>query len=111
MIHPVPGMAFVVEETVDVIGQASKLKEMGFTQSEAHEQRSGVTGVVFAINDSPRKCMKCGECEMQTLGIKVGDRVVYSKFVAEQVHIAAEDGKPVERLKSVPLDAILAVLK
>lgn len=110
MIHPVKGMCFIIEDVQDAIAGASKLKESGFVQSDTHEQRSGVSGVVFAVNDSPKKCMSCGKCEMEPVGIKVGDRVLFSKFVAEQVSVKDDQGQEIKRLKSVPLDAVLAIL-
>lgn len=108
MIHPVPGMAFIIEDKQDVMEGAAKLKEMGFSQSEAHERNVGVSGVIYAVNESV-KCSSCG-AKQGKVGFKKGHRVLYSKFIAEQIICKDDEGKDIERLRSVPVDGILAII-
>lgn len=109
MIDPVKGMAFVIEDVQDAVTGHAALKDLGFTSS--NEMKAGVTGVVYAVNDAPKKCESCGQHAVEPIGLKTGDRIVFSKFVAEQIILNDENGKPIERLKSVPIDAILAILR
>lgn len=101
MIKPALGYAFIIEDTKEL--QDSTLKEQGFVLSE--EKPAGSTGVVYAINDSINKCKKCGEGVFITQ-FKKGDRVIFSKFVAEQIDLQADD-IPKGRLRAVPSDMIL----
>ena len=107
MIHPVPGMAFIIEDVADDLN-GTKLKEMGFTQSEAHERNVGISGTIYAVNES-QKCATCGD-KQNKVGFKPGHKVLYSKFIAEQIIAKDDNGKEIKNLRSVPVDGILAFL-
>lgn len=108
MITPVPGMCFVIESVDELLAKDSKLKEIGFQQSEAHQRNIGVQGTIYAVNES-NKCPACGG-KRSVVGFKPGDKVLYSKFIAEQISIKDEQGKEIKNLRSVPVDGILAII-
>ena len=83
-------------------------------KEEEHETASGFlvgqeglpvtgSGIVHAL---PKKATE-PELEHILESLKVGDRILFSKFSAEDVQLF-EDGKRIERLKSVHLSSIHA---
>lgn len=105
MIQPTSGMSFILEDKQQAVKEGSSLAGMGFEATT--DRLAGVTGVIYAIN-TEKDCPKCGH-SYDHLNLKAGDRVIYSKFVAEQIEYEAED-IPKGRLRSVPVDAILATI-
>lgn len=91
-VEPVKGMCLVVEDKQDALSGASALKASGFT--DVSERSTGVTGRVYAVGENEH-------------GLKAGDHVIYSKFVAEQILLKDESGNEIEGLKSVPTDAVI----
>jgi hypothetical protein len=99
MIVPAPGYVFIIEDEND--GLTKTAKELGIVSAE--KRLAGTTGVLYSINDV-KKCPQCGfgeEC-----GFKVGDRVIYSKFVSEQIDLIADD-IPRGRLRALPVESLL----
>ena len=99
MIRPAAGFAFVIEDENDGLTQAAK--DLGLIS--AQKKLAGTTGVLYAINDVT-KCPKCGEGGDS--GFRVGEKVIYSKFVAEQIDIVADD-IPRGRLRALPIESLL----
>ena len=105
MISPTAGLSFIVEDKQEAVKQGSSLAGMGFEATT--DRLAAQTGIIYAIN-SEKDCPKCNH-HYDHLNLKKGDRVIYSKFVAEQIDYEAED-IPKGRLRAVPVDSILATL-
>lgn len=101
MITPLHGYTLIIEDRTDSLASHGKLKESGFVNP--NEKNIGVTGVVYATSPYEWKCDQCGRMQ-NCAPVKEGDKVVFSKFVAEHL----DDVK--ERLRSVPTDAILGII-
>lgn len=99
MITPASGYAFVIEDEND--GLTEGARALGLVSAE--RRLAGTTGVLYSINDT-KKCPQCGFGEDS--GFKIGDRVIYSKFVAEQIDLIADD-VPRGRLRALPVDSLL----
>jgi hypothetical protein len=95
MLRPSKGMALVIEDSKEIVAEGSKLKEMGFQSTE--EKGAGVTGTILSVAEND-------------IGAKEGDRVIFSKFVAEHLDGVQDGGKEVERLRVIPIDCILAFI-
>lgn len=108
MIHPVPGMAFVIEEKQQAVAKESALAKAGFSESEAHQRNVGVMGTIYAVNESDL-CGGCGR-KCKKVGFRPGQMVIYSKFIAEQIELKQDDGTPIKDLRSVPVNGILATI-
>lgn len=109
MITPVPGMCFVIEDKRNDLAGRETLKEMGFVQSQAHVQRSGATGTILAVNEETL-CPACGS-KRSSVGFKPGDRIVFSRYIADQIDMKDENGERIENLLSVPCDGILGFIR
>lgn len=108
MIDPVPGMAFVIEDKQEVVAKDSALGKVGFSESEAHQRNVGVMGTIYAVNES-HLCGACGK-KCKAVGFKPGQKVLYSKFIAEQIEYKDEAGNQIKDLRSVPVNGILAIV-
>lgn len=92
MLTPVKGMCFVIEDQLDF----SSAEEAGIIIPEIAKKNMGVSGRIYSVGENGH-------------GFTEGDRVVFSKFIAEQIHYE-HDGELVERLVAVPIDAILGTI-
>jgi hypothetical protein len=92
MIRPVPGITFIIEDVED--GLTQEARDMGLVS--ATQRNVGVTGKVYATNDEE--------------AFPVGCRVIFSKFVAEQICIKDAEGHDIKNLRSVPTEAILGFI-
>lgn len=90
MIVPLNNHVYLIEETESMSASGIYF---------ANEQRKGCVGVIYAINED-------NEYEL-----KVGDRVLFSRYTAEDVELRDEDNKPIKNLKSCHLDSLSAVLR
>ena len=104
MILPTKEFVFVIEDKLSDVKEGSELQQIGFV---AGEKNAGTSGVVKAVPSSLWYMFRRGG---NKFGIKEGDRVVFSKFAAEQLDLY-EDGKLVENLLAVPLDAVLGFIQ
>lgn len=97
-MKPSPGIAFIIED------EKADRTSSGLYLS--HQNKSaGAMGVIYAIDGS----VICPHCQKwcKREDVKPGDRVLYSRFVAEHVEYR-ESGMKEGRLFAVPVDAILA---
>ena len=85
---PLNGQAFIIEE-VKTEGKHGIILP--------NEKKVGSMGTIFAIEDN--------EC-----GLKKGDRVIFSKFVFEDIHVPDEKGEPIPHMKYGPYVEIPAKL-
>jgi GTPase Era involved in 16S rRNA processing len=93
MIKPSPNMAFIIEDNADTSGKYNSAKKAGLIIAEnAENQLSGTTGIIYAVDKNDH--------------FKKGDRVIYSRFVAERVEVNEKDIPP-GRLRAVPIDCLL----
>ncbi len=98
MLEPSPSMCFIIQEEKD------KVSESGIIIS-SNDKRKACHGVIYALNST----VVCPHCIQQfdRKDLKVGDRVLFSRYVAEQIEYE-EDGLKGKILYSVPLDSVLA---
>lgn len=100
-LSPTQGLAFIIEdkkETTTKSGIVLALKN----------DNVGAMGRIHSINPVSY-CPHCSK-EYKRDDLKVGDHVVYSKFVAEHVEIQEVEKEHGGRLFSCPIDSILAVI-
>lgn len=83
-----------INDTAYVIEEAETVTKSGIVL--ATEQRKGCIGTIYAISDNE-------------IGLKAGDRVIFSKFAVEDVELKDEKG-PIKNLKSLKIDSISAIL-
>ena len=94
---PLNNFAFFIEDK-----EEERETKSGFIVGQEGLPVTG-SGVIYALPD------KATEPELVHIlqSLKVGDRILFSKFAAEEVNIF-EDGKKIERLKSIHLSSIHA---
>lgn len=99
-MKPSPSYALIIEDI--------KQDQTSFGLVLSHQTKYvNSVGTVYAIDG---KC-PCPHCHAQFTrdDIKEGDRVIYSKFIAENIDYKTPD-MPEGRLMAVPIDAILAII-
>lgn len=98
MLYPSPSMCFIIEEEKERSTQGGILLEHGNKGKSSH-------GTIYSINAS----VACPHCTQyfDRKDLSVGDRVIYSRYVAEQIDHDG-DGLKGKRLFAVPLDSVLA---
>lgn len=89
MIEPLNNNVYLIEES-------ENQSASGIVFS--NEQRKGCIGVIYAIAENE-------------LGLKKGDRVIFSRYTAEDVELKDEEGKPIKNLKSCQIDSLSAVFR
>lgn len=100
MLSPNTSMCFVVQEMQEEVSASGIVIHTG-------GKRKAGTGVIYAINTT----VTCPHCIQQydRKDLKVGDKVLFSKYVSEQVELDGDlKGKIVY---SIPVDSILAKLE
>lgn len=91
-ITPARGQAFVIEDAEDF----SAFKKAGLQIPDEAKKGVGTTGVVHAVE----------ECQF-----KAGDRVIFDKFIAQDIYLRDESGNEIERLRCLPIDCILGTIE
>lgn len=109
-MKPAPGYTLITEDKKESIKEGSKLKDIGF---QMDEKNAGVTGVVISSGRQEgilyRFYTLLFARNVRPLYSK-GQRVVFSKFIAEHLDDVEVNGERLERLRSVPTEAILATI-
>lgn len=96
MLIPSPSMCFIIQdEKEDVSASGIVLNHQN--------KRKASHGTIYALNTT----VTCPHCTQQfdRKDLKEGDRVLFSRYIAEQVEI---DDMKDKAIFSLPLDAILA---
>jgi len=98
MLLPSPSMCFIVQE------EKESVSESGLVLAHQNKRKAS-HGVIHSINAEVH-CPHCSE-KFNRKDLKEGDRVIFSRYVAEQIEYDG-DGLKGKVLFSVPLDAVLA---
>lgn len=96
MLIPSPSMVFVIQD------EKEAQTETGILLAERNKRKAN-HGTIYSIN-ADQVCPHCTEHFKRT-DLKNGDRVLFSRYVAEQIEVDELKGKIVF---SIPIDAILA---
>lgn len=104
-IIPAKGQAFVIEDSEDF----SAFAKAGLQIPDEAKRGVGTTGVVYAIEKFDGAVI--GNTIIPPVQFKVGDRVIFDKFIAQDIYIRDESGKEVERLRCLPIDCILGTIE
>lgn len=91
-IIPAQGQAFVIEDSEDF----SAYEKAGLDIPDEAKKGVGTTGTVYAIEG--------------TAPFKPGERVIFDRFIAQDIYIRDEHGKEIERLRCLPIDCILGTI-
>jgi len=74
----------------------------------------GSTGVILSVNNVQQGLLPRLRhwlfADLRFNRYKVGQNVIYDKFVASDIYYRKKDGEEIKRLKSVPCDCILGLL-
>ena len=100
MISPSPGYSIIIEEMEENVSKS------GLILHADGERGKGIIGTILEINQTSL-CNECGG-KRDRLPLKKGDRVIYSKFAAEQLELKDEEGKRIKNIRAVHCDSILA---
>lgn len=97
MLYPSPSMCFIIQEEKEAVS-ASGIVLTGNKKKASH-------GTIHSLNST----VVCPHCIQQfdRKDLAVGDRVLFSRHVAEQIEIT-EDGLKGKVVWAVPLDSVLA---
>jgi len=106
-IEPAAGTVFVVEDEEDF----SSYKKIGLDMPTDAKKGVGSTGVVYKVTHGQEGFLPRFRhwlfADMITQRWKVGDRVIFDKFVASDIYLRDENGEEIKRLKTTPIDCIL----
>lgn len=109
-ISPASGQAFVIEDVEDF----SSFEKAGLVIPEEAKKGVGTTGVIHAIHRpqigffSWLKRLMFGD--VFSRDYREGDRVIFDRFIANDIYIRDELGKEIPRLRCVPIDCILGLI-
>ena len=111
-IRPSKGFAFIEEDTQDPLREGSSLKDSGFELTDNHNV--GVYGDVIAVNNSSGGFIyelwsKMFGRDLRTI-FRIGQKVIFSKFVAERIYLEDDDGKEMTNIRCVPTEMILGII-
>lgn len=98
MLYPSPSMCFILEEEKASQSTSGILLQHNRSGKSSH-------GVIYSIN-AEVVCPHCVQ-KFDRKDLSVGDRVIYSRYVAEQIEHDEGDLKG-KIVYAVPLDSILA---
>lgn len=98
MLEPSPSMCFIIQDTKE------KESSSGFILSVDDKRKHG-QGTIYSLN-SEVVCPHCVE-KFNRKDLAVGDKVMFSKYVAEQIEYDG-DGLKGKVVFAVPIDSILA---
>lgn len=93
-IRPAKGQAFVQEDSEDF----SAHEKAGLVIPEDAKKGVGTTGTVYAIAGKRPP-------------FKVGQRVIFDRFIANDIYLRDETGKEIPKLRCLPIDCILGVIE
>jgi co-chaperonin GroES (HSP10) len=98
MLMPSPSMAFIIQD------EKESQTQSGIVIATDNKRKPG-QGTIYSINAT----VVCPHCTQQfdRKDLAVGDKVLFSRYVAEQVEYDG-DGLKGKVVYSVPLDSILA---
>lgn len=98
MLIPSPSMAFIIQDEKDAQTASGIILHTG-------DKRKPGQGTIHSINCS----VVCPHCIQQfdRKDLKVGDKVLFSRYVAEQIEYDG-DGLKGKVVYSTPIDSILA---
>lgn len=98
MLQPSPSMCFIIQEVKEQVSTS------GIILNTGDKRKSGI-GVIYSLNNS----VVCPHCiqHFDRKDLDVGDRVIFSKYVAEQIEYDGE-GLKGKIVFAVPLDSVLA---
>ncbi len=91
-ITPAKGQAFVIEDSEDF----SAHEKSGLIIPDEAQKGVGTTGVIHSISGK---------------AFKPGDRVIFDRFIAQDIYIRDESGKEIPRLRCLPIDCILGTIE
>lgn len=96
MIEPSPSMCFIIQD------EKEETSASGIFLNHQNKRKAS-HGIIYALNTQ----VVCPHCIQQfdRKDLSVGDKVLFSRYIAEQIEIDELKGKIVF---SLPLDAILA---
>jgi hypothetical protein len=109
-ITPARGQAFVQEDSEDF----SAYEKMGLEMPEEAKKGVGTTGVILEITHDQEGLFPYLRhllfAERVPTRFKVGQRVVFDRFIAQDIYLRDESGQEVPRLRCLPIDCILGSL-
>lgn len=110
-IRPAIGQAFILEDAEDF----SAFEKAGLEIPEEAMKGVGTTGVIWSITHDQEglfpRLRHWLFAERIGTRFEVGDRVVFDKFIAQDIYIRDEDGKEIPRLRCLPIDCILGLIE
>lgn len=106
-IIPAKGQCFVQEDSEDF----SAFKKAGLDIPEEAQKGVGTTGVIYAITYEQEGFFQWLRhwlfAERILMRYRVGQHVVFDRFIANDIYIRDEKGDEVQRLRCLPIDCIL----
>lgn len=91
-IRPAIGQAFVIEDSEDF----SAYEKAGLQIPDEARKGVGTTGKVYAIQADAQ--------------FKEGERVIFDKFIAQDITLRDQNGMEIPRLRCLPIDCILGTI-
>lgn len=111
MILPARGQAFIIEDSEDY----SAVRKIGLDIPQEAQKGVGTTGVILAITYEQKglfeKIRNWVFADRILTKFKVGDRVIFDRFIAQDIYLRDEEGKEIERLRCIPIDCILGAIE
>ena len=106
-IQPSNGTAFIIEDSEDF----SSYEKMGLEIPEDAKKGVGSTGIIYAVTHDQEgifpRLRHWLFAERINQRWKVGQRVIFDKFVANDIYLRDEEGNEIKKLRSIPNDCIL----
>lgn len=110
-ILPAVGQAFVQEDSEDF----SAHKAAGLAIPDEAQKGVGTTGVVLEITHEQQGFFPLLRhwlfAERITTRFQPGQRVIFDKFIAQDIYIRDEKGNEIPRLRCLPIDCILGSIE
>lgn len=91
-IIPAKGQAFITEDSEDF----TAYEKAGLDIPEEAKKGVGTTGVVYSIEEGTQ--------------FQTGERVIFDRFIAQDIYIRDEAGNEIPRLRCLPIDCILGTI-
>jgi len=111
MIHAAPGTAFIIEDKE----RYKALEDIGIDVSSQAERGVGSVGVIHSVSNVTEGVFPRLRHWLFADAIipryKIGQRVIFDKFISSDVYFRDEDGNEMVGLKSVPTDCILGIVE
>lgn len=110
-IIPAIGQAFVMEDSEDY----SALQNTGLDIPDEARKGVGTTGVIHAITHDQKGLFAWIRhwlfAERIQTRFRIGDRVIFDKFIAQDIYLRDDEGKEVPKLRCLPVDCILGIIQ